>query len=39
MIITEKLGGIYIPDGIAVHVERIDGRASMENGIIAVDSQ
>ncbi|HFW4525631.1 TPA: type III secretion system effector arginine glycosyltransferase SseK1, partial [Salmonella enterica subsp. enterica serovar Weltevreden] len=37
MIITEKLGGIYIPDGIAVHVERIDGRASMENGIIAVD--
>lgn len=37
MIIMEKLGGIYILDGIVVYVERIDGCVFMENGIIVVD--
>ncbi|HDY3294167.1 TPA: non-LEE encoded effector protein NleB, partial [Salmonella enterica] len=37
MLLTGKLGTIYLPDGIAVHVSRKDNRVSIENGIIAVN--
>ncbi|EEA2080132.1 type III secretion system effector arginine glycosyltransferase [Salmonella enterica] len=37
MLLTDKLGTLYLPDGIAIHVSRKDNHVSLENGIIAVN--
>ncbi|EOT5060326.1 type III secretion system effector arginine glycosyltransferase NleB [Escherichia coli] len=37
MIITDKLGVLYAPDGIAVHVDCNDEIKSLENGAIVVN--
>ncbi len=37
MLLTGKLGTLYLPDGIAVHVSRKGNSMSLENGIIAVN--
>lgn len=37
MLLTDKLGTLYLPDGIAVHVSRKGNSMNLENGIIAVN--
>ncbi len=38
MLLTDKLGTLYLPDGIAIHVSRKDNHMlALKNGIIAVN--
>jgi len=38
MVLTDKLGIIHVPDGIAVHVARYGENISLENGAIVVNT-
>lgn len=39
MVLTEKIGDIYLPDGVGLYIKRDSdyGNSSLENGIIAVN--